>query len=163
MKKKVVISSTVVTILSVFILCVMLSGRQATSMPSPYVDINTIQDATDLAGFEFNTPQLSDGVIYRAIPNDMIEVIDMLDDTKEIRYRKGILSDDIEDISGDYNVYDNVEIISINGIDRTFKGNNNQINCVTWTDNGYAYSITINLDGDGLSKEEVYSMLDVIS
>lgn len=52
--------------------------------------------------------------------------------------RKGVGE---EDISGDYENYDTMKDILVDGIKVTVKGNGNTISLITWSNDGYGYAI----------------------
>lgn len=81
------------------------AGEQTTAeasagMENPWVDCATLTEAIEKAGFDFQVPEGSNAV-YRALPNEMIEVIQNVDG-KELVYRK---SPTDGDNSGDLNQY----------------------------------------------------------
>lgn len=45
------------------------------------------------------------------------------------------------DISGDYNHYTDVNTVSVNGCDVTFKGNGGTVSTTVWTNGGYSFSV----------------------
>ena len=62
-------------------------------------------------------------------------------DNNSLTYRKTEMD---EDISGDYNQYDQVSDITINGINVTVKGNADLYYLATWHTKDYSYSISLN-------------------
>ncbi len=78
--------------------------------------------------------------------------IDYINGSEIVSYRK-IKGD--EDISGDYNVYDDVKEITAGGISVTVKGNGGIYYVVVWQKDGYSYSIS---DYSGLSEQAFADM-----
>ena len=64
-----------------------------------------------------------------------------------------------EDISGDYNIYENTEIKEVDGKNITFSGNNGKIMKAVWTDSGYTYSITIS---NGIDFEKIINIAEQV-
>ena len=60
------------------------------------------------------------------------------DENHYITIRKAV---DVNDISGDYNVYKETGTATVDGIEVTLKGNDGNICLATWTSGEYAYSI----------------------
>ena len=63
------------------------------------------------------------------------------------------------DISGDYNVYENVENITVMESEVTIKGNNSEYNNAIWTDGDYSYSLYFE---NGVSKELIEEVIKSI-
>lgn len=78
--------------------------------------------------------------------------IDYINGSEIVSYRK-IKGD--EDISGDYNVYDDVKEITAGGISVTVKGNGGIYYIAVWQKDGYSYSIS---DYSGLSEQAFADM-----
>lgn len=116
---------------------------------NPVVDYDTLDDARQAAGFEMTAPKSIDGypdISYAVIANDLIQITYHADENHYICIRKGIGS---EDISGDYNVYEEQSTQTVNGRRITFKGNHGTAGLAVWSDGCYAYSImAADLDAD---------------
>lgn len=78
--------------------------------------------------------------------------IDYINGSEIVSYRK-IKGD--EDISGDYNVYDDVKEITAGGVSVTVKGNGGIYYIAVWQKDGYSYSIS---DYSGLSEQAFADM-----
>lgn len=128
-----------------------------TQIPSSWTEVETITEASKLAGYNFEAPETIDDkqITY-------IAVLDGEDSTTEVIY-----GDDITirkastdgDISGDYNEYKVIEIHDGEGVSFQTKGDGQVINNVTWTLGEYAYSIT---SSAGLSIETVNELVSII-
>ncbi len=108
---------------------------------NPWSEVKTIDEASAIVGFDFNVPEVIDGKSQSLIMVMSDEEIEVRYGDNEITLRKAKGSDDI---SGDYNSYDSVT--QEDGL--TLKGDGDTYNCITWTSEAYAYSIT---SSNGLS------------
>lgn len=121
---------------------------------NPWTTCDTLDEACKIAGFDMKAPESLDGYKNRHISvlnQDLIEVgFSKSDDSSEIDFRKGKDSD----VSGDYNEYESVEKVQIDGITVTFKGNNGTVKAAVWQTDGYGYSIFSNddLDSDTMTE-----------
>lgn len=79
--------------------------------------------------------------------------IDYISGSETVSYRK-IKGD--EDISGDYNVYDDVKEITAGGVSVTIRGNGGIYCVAVWQKDGYSYSIS---DYSGLSEQAFADMV----
>ena len=82
--------------------------------------------------------------------------IDYINGSEIVSYRK-IKGD--EDISGDYNVYDDVKEITAGGVSVTVKGNGGIYYIAVWQKDGYSYSIS---DYSGLSEQAFADMVNSV-
>lgn len=111
-------------------------------MPNPFTDFNTLAEAEKQTGFYITLPDAigsSNNKIYRAMNDEMLEVIYVNgeDETGRIRKARGS-----EDISGDYNEYAETETVSVGGIDVLLKGDAGLVKLAVLTNDGYAYSVS---------------------
>ena len=74
-------------------------------------------------------------------------------DNNSLTYRKTTVDDDI---SGDYNQYDQVSDITIDGVNITVKGNKDLYNLAIWHTKDYSYSISLD---EGLELETMSELL----
>lgn len=121
-------------------------------IPSPIVEYNTLAEAEKAAGFRFQVPATIkdyEEISYTVISGDLIQVI-YSGDSGEICIRK-MAASDTEDISGDYNLYGNVETATVRGHEVVIRGSEDSATLATWTNKGYAYSIGI-YDENGLAR-----------
>lgn len=149
---------------------------QMTSMPNPFIDHTTLDDAQNTAGFSIKIPDEIQGVsanVFRTLGKELIEVIYLKDyDAKSAqttasaddnasepsyteiaRIRKGLY--DGKDISGDYNTYAETSTATIGTREVTMKGENGMVMTAVWTDGDYSYSIST----DGLSVDEISALI----
>ena len=132
----------------------------ATQIPNPFVTCETMEDAVQLAGFDFAIPEtLPEGYsksVILAIEKQMIEVDYTKDAEQEIYIRKAAGKDDI---SGDYNDYPQKSTVTIDGIEVTFKGNNDLVNVALWQAGDYSFAIGANNGGLGIESESIRAMI----
>ena len=129
-------------------------------MPNPLTDFDTLAEAEKQTGFYITLPDAigsSDNKIYRAMNDEMIEVIYMNgeDETGRIRKARGS-----EDISGDYNEYAESETVSAGGIDVLIKGDAGLVKLAVWTNDGYAYSVSSEA---GLTADEMTALVSAVA
>ncbi len=129
-------------------------------IPNPFVDCDTLRDAGDIAGFPIDTPETISGYkqpIFRAVEKNMIEVIYTAQEGDgELRIRKGTGN---EDISGDYEKYDETETVTMNEREVTMKGNSGKVHTAVWTEGGYSYAV---LSLKGMEKVVATDLIEFI-
>ncbi len=129
-------------------------------MANPWEDQKTLKEAQDNAGFSITVPETIDGymqTMIQTLDKEIIQVFYQEDgqSDKEILVRKGVGSDDI---SGDYNKYDEKTQLDIAGYQVTEQGNDGKVMLATWTDAGYTYSVST----PGLSESEMENIIQQI-
>ena len=126
---------------------------------NPFIDCETMQDAASVSGFDMTVPDRVDGYSSRtiqAVKDEMIQV-SFLNEGKEIYIRKAVGS---EDVSGDYNQYEEVNTATVGECEVAVKGNGGLISVATWTKRGYTYAI--GMGGNGISLEDVTALVEVV-
>ena len=93
----------------------------------------------------------------KTLDKEVIQVFYEKDDQSDstILIRKGIGSDDI---SGDYNTYNEKTQLDINKNQIMEQGNDGKVMLATWTDAGYTYSVST----PGLSESEMENIIQQI-
>ena len=118
--------------------------EQDYGVPNPYEIVDTLDEASKIAGFTLSVPVSYEDYkkqVIQAIEDDMIEVIYFNDtDSEGLRIRKAKGTDDI---SGDYNEYKDVEIVKVGDFEITEKGSEGSISVATWNDGTYSYAIDV--------------------
>ena len=129
-------------------------------MPNPFTDFDTLAEAEAQTGFDITLPDAigsSDKRIYRAMNDEMLEVIYMNGEDETGRVRKARGS---EDISGDYNEYAETETVSVGGVDVLLKGDAGLVKLAVWTNDGYAYSVSSEA---GLTADEMTELVSAVN
>ena len=139
-----------------------VTQEQDYGVPNPYEIVDTLDEASKIAGFTLSVPATYGDYkkqVIQAIEDDMIEVIYFEEETQyeglRIRKAKGT-----DDISGDYNEYKNVETVKVGDYDVTEKSDGKNIFVATWTDGTYSYAI--DTDRAELSKEDIANLISNI-
>lgn len=115
------------------------SEQTKEQIPSPWAEYSSIEEAAQAAGIDIGAPNnLGDYKIEMLQSMSGLVEINYSDDTNEIMLRKGA---GLDDISGNYNTYDNTENVTISDMTVTLKGNGDMINAAVWNDgtSSYAY------------------------
>lgn len=123
-------------------------SSSAVSIADPFTEVSSMKEAAAMTGFDLTLPEAPKDYpdqIIRVMNTSMIEVIfannanetaDKIDEGFRVRKEK---TD--EEISGDYNEYENVNTVRIGDLDVTEKGNGDTISVATWNADGYAYAV----------------------
>lgn len=114
---------------------------QTVGIANPFKDCASVEEAGELAGFDFTVPESLEGYgepSYSAIENDLAQVIYRDGDDNRLLIRKAAGNDDI---SGDYNDYPEINTVSVGGLEVTVKGNDGKMNVAIWTNDGYTFAI----------------------
>lgn len=126
----------------------VISNNENLQSPNPIVEYTTLSEAIKACNFEFSVPDTIDGYEdkkYSVINTKTIQTIyynkksNSNDNSLYIRKAFGT-----EDISGDYNNYEEINKLSLNNLEITTKGNNGKVSVATWTNGDYTFSITTN-------------------
>lgn len=108
---------------------------------NPFIGCESLESADEIAGFEISVPESiyggSEEISINAIDGKMIEII-YKNGTEQTRIRKAVGN---EDISSDYNDYDQVETTELNGYQITTKGNKGVINVAIWANDTFSFAI----------------------
>lgn len=132
--------------------------NQTVGMPNPWTDCQTLREAEEKTGFSIAVPDQIDGYTQTTIQTLGKKIIQVFyennaqPDDEQILIRKGSGSDDI---SGNFNSYDEKIQVNINNYQVTEQGNDGKIMLATWTDAGYTYSVST----PGLSKDEIENII----
>ena len=111
-------------------------------IPNPLTEHETLADLAKIVGFEVTLPAVDKAYQETAFIDISGETADVrfADGEDTITFRKAKGSDDI---SGDYNTYDENKTITVKGISVSVKGNDG-INTATWQKDGFTYSFSSN-------------------
>lgn len=138
----------------------------ALTMPNPFIDTKTLEEAEEAAGFSITLPEVTeDGgtVLYRAMQGQMIEVIFLDENQRELyRIRKGKNLED--DISGVINETAESETVASDDLKITVVGaQKDKWEYAVWTEDaqdGAHYSYSIYADNTALSAEDFLHMAE---
>lgn len=138
----------------------VISGDAET--PCPFIDCDTMTDAGKIAGFIVTVPEkMPEGYeqkLIQAVENDLVQIFYKNgEDEILIRKAKGD-----QDISGDYNQYKEIKIITVGNLKVSTKGNDGKVNVATWVDGEYTFSINANLGEIGLNTNTIGDIIDSI-
>lgn len=125
---------------------------------TPYVNCSTLKEASEIAGFEIDAPEKVDGctVTIQAWKDELIEIrYDNGENTLIVRKGKGE-----SDVSGDYTVYAKTTSYSLEGMTATLKGNGDLPTLITWSHNGYSFSLSCST---GMDKDHAISAMKRLS
>lgn len=131
-----------------------IDTNQNNQISNPITEHNTLSDLNKAVNFDVCAPSVTQYQItrYADIRQEIAE-IDYTDQKgNEITFRSAKISDEEQDISGDYNQYKNEYGMAVGNVVVSCRGNNN-INTAVWTANGFSYSLS-SLD-TGLTEETV--------
>ena len=109
-------------------------------IPNPLTEHETLADLAKTVGFEVTLPAVDKAYQETAFIDISGETADVrfADGEDTITFRKAKGSDDI---SGDYNTYDENKTITVKGVSVSVKGNDG-INTATWQKDGFTYSFS---------------------
>lgn len=138
-------------------------NENLTQIANPIKECETLQEAESLIGFKANIPtKLPDGYIQDSIcviGDEILQAI-YLQGENEICFRQAKGN---EDISGDYNDYKEINIINVNELKVTTKGNNTKINLALWIKDNYTFAVSSNISGEGLEENFMIDIIDSIN
>lgn len=126
---------------------------------SPYADYDTLEEAEKAVGFDITVPESCGGyseLSYIVISGEMLEVQYYHGDDYGMCVRKARGS---EDISGDFNEYDNIAETQVNGNTVTIKGNGDEFSLALWVSGDYSYSVSVS---SGISENALKEIIEKI-
>lgn len=136
-----------------------LSGNNSVQIPNPFVEHETLAQAVQAAGFELAAPEAvngSSGRVFRTLEGELLEVVYHKGENEAARVRKAPGS---EDISGDYTVYPQVNVVAVDGNQVTMSGSEGKISLAVWTNSGYTYAVSA---VGGISSDEMAALVSVV-
>lgn len=136
-------------------------GSGNVQIANPFVECETLDDATEIAGFSMTAPTAVpnwvNGTVIRAVENDMIEMTYTGTKQQELRIRKARGN---EDISGMHSSFDEVKEVAVEGRDITLKINGEKIYVVIWSDEDYSYAVSTT---EGLEQTHIENLISGIN
>ena len=138
----------------------MSSGNDFVGIPvNPITEWENFSDVCEQLGYDFKIPKyIPEGYKLDTVSLlfESLVQISYLSENDEILYRT---ERTMEDISGDYTVYDTVETEIINGIDTTLKGGGEEFYGAVWNDGETSYSIK---STNGLERDTLVKMAESV-
>ena len=127
---------------------------------SPYVEYNSVDELKENVNINAKMPdkiKSYKSYSYSVAFSNMVE-IQYSNGSDNILYRleKGEVA---EDISGDYNNYENIKKLTVDNTKVTIKGNENSYKVAIWYKNGVNYSLS---SEQGLKIEDIQSLINEI-
>ena len=146
-------------------------------IPNPFVDCGTMEEASKLAGFSLTAPDGYSDRIIQAVEGELVQVIftrnqcikleDMEEPVAELEntdfeshdltIRKGT---GMDDISGDYNEYPEVETVTVDDKTVTLKEKDGLVHTAIWNADGYSYAVYA---ADGVSADVMTDLVSEIA
>lgn len=130
----------------------IIDSNQNTLTPNPMLRFDDIETASEAVGFTVSLPALDTIDAIFVINGEIIQIKGQYEG-QIITFRMGQGSDDI---SGDYNVYENETKLIIQGHEISAKGNGDLISLVLWQTEEFTYSI----HSEGLSEERITVLIE---
>ena len=93
--------------------------------------------------------------VWRSVPGDKLEEI-IYQDVKGQKIARVRKAKAIDDISGDYKQYANIEKLAVGKDIVIVEGDNRSFCTAIWHKNGYSYSITLQ---DGVSRQAIGALV----
>lgn len=116
-------------------------GSSHVQSGNPFQGAETLEELEGMRPFELNAPQCPEGFVFQsgAVLGGTLAQIQYSDGTILVTYRMGPGE---EDVSGDYSQYPSREQRQEQGLLLTLSGQDGQIALVTWSREGYSYSLS---------------------
>lgn len=128
--------------------------EENTQTPNLWTEQKTLQDAAKAIGFSLSAPETIKGypeVSVQTMEKAIIQIM-YRNDADSITIRKGTGT---EDISGDYNVYQESKEVIVGKYTVTESGNDGTVSLATWNDGTYAYALST----PGMDAEAVAALI----
>ncbi|OON85864.1 hypothetical protein BXO88_10530 [Oribacterium sp. C9] len=140
------------------------NGVQSRMMiANPWKDSDSLSEAKADAGFDMTIPENVNSFIpkiYRSIKNEMLEIIYCdADDQEVFRIRK---APGTEDISGDYNVYENEKDISAGDKTIHIKENGTDVFVASWEKDNFSFAVVI-AENNHFTETDITKLVEEIS
>ena len=150
-------------------------------IPNPFVDCETMEEAGKLAGFSLTAPESIDGYsdrIIQAVEGELVQVIFTRNQCIELENQEdsGATSQEtadfeshdltirkgtgMDDISGDYNEYPEVETVTVGDKTVTLKEEGGLVHTAIWKADGYSYAVYA---ADGVSTDVMTALVSEIA
>ncbi len=132
------------------------------TVASPYVVVEEMSEAEALAGFRMELPEAQEPyskIIITVINGTMIEAAYTTTQDTDTGYyiRK---AEGTKDVSGDTNEYAQTELVMVEDISVTLKGDDNSWSVATWSVGGYSYAI--GSQDHPMTKEQITALVQKV-
>ncbi len=143
----------------------LLGGDDTTApqIPNPWETYDSLADAAKAAGFEMGVPErprMFTETTYQVLKDGDQTILEVLysaeDSGEQMVIRKASGAEKNTDISGDYNVYNEMNTVTVGEYEVTLKGNDQKVNLATWTSGDYTYSLDCT---SGITTEEMTAFI----
>lgn len=133
----------------------IVDPNQNTLTPNPMQRFEDVEAASEAVGFTVSLPAFDTIDAIFVINGEIIQLKGQYEG-QAITFRMGQGS---EDISGDFNIYDNEAELIIQGQEISVKGNGDLISLVLWHTEDFTYSI----QSEGLSEEKIIALIETMT
>lgn len=127
-------------------------------IPNPWQEYSNLKAACQAADIKLQAPEKIFGghqAVWRSVPGDrLVEII--YQDVKGQEIAKVRKAKAIDDISGDYKQYANIEKLAVGKDIVIVEGDNRSFCTAIWHKKGYSYSITLQ---EGVSRRDIVAMV----
>lgn len=126
---------------------------------NPYAEFDTLEEAEKTVGFEISVPDSYGEYtepFYAVVEGEILEVQYYHGDDRGMYIRKARGS---EDISGDFNEYDNITETQVSGNTVTIKGSGDEFSLALWVSGDYSYSVSVS---SGISENALKEIIEKI-
>lgn len=130
--------------------------EEKTELPNPIVEYETVDEAAKNLDFEPIIPNIPKDYVISSvcvIDGELFQAT-FKNEEEELCYR---MAEGDEDISGDYNEYEETQEVEVFGKEATLKGNGDEIYLMNWCDDEFTYSISFI---QGVSQETAEEILN---
>lgn len=142
---------------------VLIGDEDAAQIPNPWETYDTLADAAKAAGFEMSVPErprMFTETTYQVLKDGDQTILEVLysaeDSGEQMVIRKASGAEEDTDISGDYNVYNEMNTVTVGEYEVTLKGNDQKVNLATWTSGDYTYSLDCT---SGITTEKITAFI----
>lgn len=138
------------------------ASSETIEIPTPFIEVNNLEEAIKETGFDITVPNDINGTSPSLflVYNDEFNMIEVrYENGKDITYirkNKGIE----ENLSGNYNTYDNVYTVSINKNEIHLRANDELVFVGEWNKDGYSYSLSTST---GFNEEAFLALVSSIN
>lgn len=126
---------------------------------NPYVEFNSLEEAEKTVGFDISVPDRYGEYTepsYAVVEGKILEVQYYHGDDYGMCIRKARGS---EDVSGDFNEFDNITETEVNGNTVAIKGNGDEFSLALWVSGDYSYSVSVS---SGISESALKEIIEKI-